>query len=284
MTRWARGNKGNNKRPHEASSWDELKEKTNKAKKHPRTSIKDEDNPVKRRSKKKRKQRQDEGFVEDEPSTSKGHVISDSRIEERDSRLSSSLSERLTAMAESTDPSEDDKTTLRQKDRKREERRVKRIKNKANNMVCFNCREAGHGVADCPKILLDVEQGTGICFRCGSTEHEAHKCTARVDPGQGEFPFAKCYICQETGHLSKSCPDNPRGLYPMGGGCKRCGSVEHKSLNCPDLRVEIDPEETTIPTLASTAGWSADAEYDDMIRKPTVQKPPTKKKPKFVKF
>ena len=34
----------------------------------------------------------------------------------------------------------------------------------------------------------------------------------------GEFPYAKCFICGEIGHLSRSCPDNPRGLYPKGKG------------------------------------------------------------------
>ena len=32
----------------------------------------------------------------------------------------------------------------------------------------------------------------------------------------GKYPYAKCFICNETGHLSKQCPDNPRGLYPNG--------------------------------------------------------------------
>jgi len=32
----------------------------------------------------------------------------------------------------------------------------------------------------------------------------------------GKFPFAKCFICEELGHLSRNCPDNPRGLYPNG--------------------------------------------------------------------
>ena len=84
----------------------------------------------------------------------------------------------------------------------------------------------------------------------------------------GSFPFAKCFICQEMGHLARSCPENPRGLYPqgkiikflvlrrflkfhlvnfnnslyfciilkyLGGGCKICGSVEHLKRDCPQL-------------------------------------------------
>ena len=33
--------------------------------------------------------------------------------------------------------------------------------------------------------------------------------------------------------MAKACPDNPRGLYPKGGGCIFCGSVEHLKRDCP---------------------------------------------------
>ncbi|XP_034048475.1 zinc finger CCHC domain-containing protein 9 [Thalassophryne amazonica] len=120
------------------------------------------------------------------------------------------------------------------KDKRREDRRIKRQRDKNNKMICFNCRKPGHGLTDCPEADRDQEMGRGICYRCGSTEHEIQKCKAKVDPALGDYPYAKCFICAQTGHLSASCPDNPKGLYAAGGCCRVCGSVEHFQKDCPE--------------------------------------------------
>ncbi|KAM6902776.1 zinc finger CCHC domain-containing protein 9 [Xenentodon cancila] len=161
------------------------------------------------------------------------------------------------------------------KDKRREDRRVKRQKNKKDKMLCFNCRKPGHGLADCPEADRDEEMGRGICYRCGSTEHEIHRCRAKVDPALGDYPFAKCFICGQTGHLSRSCPDNPRGLYAEGGRCRVCGSVEHFQKDCPERRAAAN---------SVTVGWLSNnmsADHED------VNIPVRKAKPqqtKVVKF
>ncbi|XP_030006821.1 zinc finger CCHC domain-containing protein 9 [Sphaeramia orbicularis] len=157
------------------------------------------------------------------------------------------------------------------KDKRREDRRIKRQKDKKNKMLCFNCRKPGHGLADCPEADRDEEMGRGICFRCGSTEHEIHKCRAKVDPALGEYPYAKCFICGQTGHLSRSCPDNPKGLYAQGGCCRVCGSVEHFQKDCPEHQAA---------TNSLTVGWLSNnmsADHED------VHVPVKKAKPKQTK-
>lgn len=136
--------------------------------------------------------------------------------------------------------------------------------------------EPGHGVADCPAVLESQDMGTGICYRCGSTEHDISKCKAKIDPAIGPFPYAKCFICGEMGHLSRSCPDNPKGLYAEGGGCKLCGSVEHFRKDCP---VKQNGDQVTVGRWAT--GMSAD--YEEITEAPKLQKTKVKV-PKVVTF
>ncbi|NXL04303.1 ZCHC9 protein, partial [Mesembrinibis cayennensis] len=165
------------------------------------------------------------------------------------------------------------------KERRREGRRLKRQEMKKNAMVCFHCREPGHGVADCPAVLESQDMGTGICYRCGSTEHDISKCKAKIDPAVGAFPYAKCFICGEMGHLSRSCPDNPKGLYAEGecsGGCRLCGSVEHFRKDCPEKQ---NSDQVTVGRWA--IGMSAD--YEEITETSKLQKPKLKV-PKVVTF
>ncbi|XP_063312834.1 zinc finger CCHC domain-containing protein 9 [Pelobates fuscus] len=169
-----------------------------------------------------------------------------------------------------------DSSSFHRKDERRENRRLKRQTNKKDRMICFHCRKPGHGMADCAAVLRCQEAGTGICFRCGSTEHEVTKCRAKVDPGLGEFPYAKCFICGEMGHLSRSCPDNPKGLYGAGGSCRICGSVEHFQRDCPEHH---NSAQMTVGRWSY--GMSADHEEIPVV--PKIQNV-TKKTPKIVTF
>ncbi|XP_004703563.1 zinc finger CCHC domain-containing protein 9 [Echinops telfairi] len=163
------------------------------------------------------------------------------------------------------------------KDSRREGRRLKRQTAKKNAMVCFHCRQPGHGVADCPAALDTQDTGTGICYRCGSTEHEITKCKAKVDIALGEFPFAKCFVCGEMGHLSRSCPENSKGVYADGGGCRLCGSVQHYQKDCPETK----NSDRAVTVGRWEKGMSAD--HEDVLDAPKLQAPRTRL-PKVVHF
>ena len=130
-----------------------------------------------------------------------------------------------------------------------EARRLKRKAARESDKECFLCRQTGHLSQDCPQNTADAESLNAhkICYRCGRIDHSLKDCRKppqvqtrkrkRSDdegnedevPEQEHLPYAKCYLCQQNGHLAGFCPQNERGIYPNGGACKLCGTLKtHK--------------------------------------------------------
>lgn len=222
MTRWARANNVHKQRPAEATPWSQLKASRGGAGKHgssgsPACNKQKPHNDHLRRTQpggsavkkpnRKKKEYVDEdvnGFLEYLQQTGQSLPKGERRGSEEEQQFKEELE------------------TALKKDRRREDRRLKRQNVKKKNMVCtehahisdpttflwffvaslwhvhhlpflfqlcFNCRKPGHGLADCPEADRDEEMGRGICYRCGSTEHEIQKCKAKVDPALGEDQF-----------------------------------------------------------------------------------------------
>lgn len=254
MTRYARKGAGNPKVPLEASSWDEMQKQKNDKNQCNRNNTQEK---VKHKQKEKRKS---------------------DNSKKKEFKKFSVLNQYSSELEQFKSKEEKEKfLSVVQKAQRSEDRRQKRIEKRADEKVCYNCRKPGHRISDCPEVKQDVDQGTGICFKCGSTEHISIQCRLKLPPG--EFPYAKCFICGETGHLSSSCQDNPRGLYPNGGCCNMCGSVEHYKRDCPEHLSKQGVSSATLHVLDNTQ--SADAELSLCKVKPVIKK---KTGPKTVKF
>lgn len=117
----------------------------------------------------------------------------------------------------------------------------------------------------------------GNCFKCGSNEHTSKDCESKLK-GADAYRFAECFVCKQTGHLAKACPDNPKGLYPKGGGCRFCGSVEHLKSECP-RKVQKDAR-----SEVRVMKQSDHAHLEDEPIEQSKPKAVMKKKPKVVSF
>ncbi|KAJ7335810.1 hypothetical protein JRQ81_013751 [Phrynocephalus forsythii] len=260
MTRWARSNVTHNKKALDATPWEDMKKEAGGSSTNHNSSnhLSLKTIQVKKKNKKKKDYLNEDvnGFME--------YLKQNSQVLHNGQVISS------------CEAKEEIETALK-KDKRREGRRLKRQEKKKNTMVCFHCRKPGHCVADCPAVLKSQDMGTGICYRCGSTEHDISKCKVKIDPAVGEFPYAKCFICGEMGHLSKSCPDNPKGLYADGGSCRICGSVEHFKKDCP----ENQNSDRVVTVGRWFKGMSAD--YQEIPESSELKKPKPKL-PKVVNF
>lgn len=120
--------------------------------------------------------------------------------------------------------------------------RERQQRHKSKDLVCYNCRERGHSIQQCPRQgatssrKKEQKVAAAICYKCGSTEHTLSRCK-RKDENDDSLPFATCFICGELGHLASTCPKNEHGIYVNGEGCcKRCGSKHHRGSDCPDSK------------------------------------------------
>ncbi|KAF7250535.1 Zinc finger CCHC domain-containing protein 9, partial [Varanus komodoensis] len=173
MTRWARANVTHSKKALDATPWEDMRNDatstsaTNKKQSSSnRLSLKSTQGKKKNKKKKDYLNEDVNGFME--------YLKQNSQVLHNGLVINNHEAKKEIA-------------TALKKDRRREERRVKRQEIKKNTMVCFHCRKPGHGVADCPAVLESQDMGTGICYRCGSTEHDISKCKVKIDPALGTF-------------------------------------------------------------------------------------------------
>lgn len=157
---------------------------------------------------------------------------------------------------------------------KLERRRAEKALSRETKKVCFHCRKPGHMMSACPQMSNgDVEK----CFKCGSTEHKSPQC--KVVQGN-DFKFSTCFVCNESGHIARQCPDNPRGLYPQGGGCRLCGDVTHLKKDCPQLMTDKKDNTWTLNSGNDFSGVDSLDETKSMVTSSTN----LPKKNKIIKF
>lgn len=161
------------------------------------------------------------------------------------------------------------KDIIRKKRREEELKHRKTLKD-----LCFHCRKTGHHFSECSQNVGEAN-GAEICYFCGSTEHRLHECSGYKNANKSKkevnLPFAKCFICNEMGHLTRSCTSNTKGVFPKGGECRVCGSINHRAKDCPDEEKERE-NEILLPTIDNLSGGVDADDFEISAPKTKVNK------------
>lgn len=192
----------------------------------------------------------------------------------------------------------------------RDRRNANMARARDRHLVCYRCRKTGHSAENC-RAAAAPGQGEGeagcnsnnmppakkrggiICYKCGSIEHRIQACPKikkyikkgeRIDFGKlGELPFANCYVCNKSGHLSSHCPQSTKGVYPQGGSCRECGSIYHYAKDCPN-KSRGDNGNDDDASNASSNSVTIDQYLEEPVDKDQKTEPSPKKKRKVVNF
>ena len=149
----------------------------------------------------------------------------------------------------------------------------------ARHLICLNCKKKGHMLKDCPlgvvptkvddskaitsneicKPIIDIKRQ--ICYNCGKYDHALRTCKLPRNPN-GILPFATCFICKQSGHISRDCKENPNGCYPNGGCCLVCSSKYHFAKDCPDKVNLPKPTSDNMNTILHISNHSTNKSDD----------------------
>lgn len=176
--------------------------------------------------------------------------------------------------------------------RDRREKLINRHRQK--DIICYKCRKKGHSADNCTADAISnntvsnttqKHKGGVICYKCGSTEHRIQQCvkiqpflkgnnSTKIDFTKiGELPYANCYICNESGHLSSGCPKNTKGgVFPDGGVCRECGEAGHFAKDCMNKKKKKSDDGSVSENSVTIEQYLEDDDGEEKAVKKTPKK------------